>query len=59
MREIVEKSIRKKIAVGKFVDTIENAVKWRNSGVKYISYSVDVGIFYDKCVEIAKKLRSQ
>lgn len=59
MKEIVEKSIRKKIAVGTFVDTIKNAVKWRSVGVKYISYSVDVGIFYDKCVEIAKKLRSQ
>lgn len=35
--------------VGTFVDTIENAHKWRETGVQYLSYSVDVGIFYESC----------
>lgn len=43
--------------LGIFSDTIESAVKWRNIGVKYISYSVDVGIFYEKCREINQKIR--
>lgn len=59
MNEIVEKSIQKGAAVGTFVDTIENAEKWRELGVKYISYSVDVGIFYEKCVEIVQKIRAR
>ena len=59
MKEIVEKSIQKGAAVGTFVDTIENAEKWRELGVKYISYSVDVGIFYEKCVEIVQKIRAR
>lgn len=59
MKEIVEKSIQKGAAVGTFVDTIENAEKWRELGVKYISYSVDVGIFYEKCVEIVQKVRAR
>jgi 4-hydroxy-2-oxoheptanedioate aldolase len=59
MKEIVEKSVQKKVAVGTFVDTIENAQKWRRVGIKYIAYSVDVGIFYDKCVEIVKQIRAE
>ena len=42
-----------------FVDTIEDAQKWEKLGVKYLSYSVDVGLFYEKCktdVETMKML---
>ncbi len=56
MKEIIEKSVRGGVAVGTFVDTYENADKWRGLGVKYIAYSVDVGIFYDKCVEVVKRI---
>jgi 4-hydroxy-2-oxoheptanedioate aldolase len=56
MKEIIEKSVLRGVAVGTFVDTFENADKWRGLGVKYISYSVDVGIFYDKCVEVVKRI---
>lgn len=51
MNEIINKCKEKNISVGTFVDTIENAVKWKEAGVKYIAYSVDVGIFYDACKE--------
>jgi 4-hydroxy-2-oxoheptanedioate aldolase len=56
MKEIIEKSTHRGTAVGTFVDTFENADKWRGLGVKYIAYSVDVGIFYDKCVEVVKRI---
>jgi 4-hydroxy-2-oxoheptanedioate aldolase len=57
MREIVDKSLQRGVAVGTFVDTFENADKWRNAGIKYIAYSVDMGIFYEKCSEIVKRIR--
>jgi 4-hydroxy-2-oxoheptanedioate aldolase len=39
------------------VDTIEAAGKWRAAGVKYLCYSVDVGLFTEKCREIISSLR--
>ena len=54
MLEIIEKCREKNITVGTFVDTPENAVKWKKLGVKYISYSVDMGIFYDAVKNIIK-----
>jgi 4-hydroxy-2-oxoheptanedioate aldolase len=56
--EIVEKCTPKGIAVGNFVETVESARKWRDLGVKYISYSVDVGIFYEACREIIQGIRA-
>jgi 4-hydroxy-2-oxoheptanedioate aldolase len=58
MKEIVRKSLQRNIAVGTFVDTPENAVKWREAGVRYIAYSVDVGIFHDACKDLVQKLRA-
>ncbi len=49
MKEIVGTCLRRGTIVGTFVDTVEGAKKWRDSGVKYLSYSVDVGLFYEKC----------
>jgi len=57
MVEIINKCLPKGIAVGTFVETIEGARKWRDLGVKYISYSVDVGIFTDACREIVQSIR--
>ena len=34
--------------------TPENAVKWKRLGIKYISYSVDMGIFYEAMTDIVK-----
>jgi 4-hydroxy-2-oxoheptanedioate aldolase len=56
--EIVEKCAPKGIAVGNFVETVESAKRWRELGVKYISYSVDVGIFYEACREIIQGIRA-
>ena len=58
MLEIVNKCKEKNVVVGTFADTIENMLKWKNLGVKYISYSVDTGIFYDAVSNIVKKIKS-
>ena len=54
MLEIVDKCKEKNVTVGTFVDTPENAVKWKRLGIKYISYSVDMGIFYEAMTDIVK-----
>ena len=57
MLEIVKKCDEKGVTVGTFADTPANAEKWRSNGVKYISYSVDVGIFYNAVRELAENLK--
>lgn len=49
MKKIVERARKKNKVIGAFVDTPEDLIMWRNLGVKYLSYSVDVGIFLDAC----------
>jgi 4-hydroxy-2-oxoheptanedioate aldolase len=58
MEEIIGKCLSKGVTVGTFADTCEDAERWISLGVKYIAYSVDVGLFYDKCREVSSKLRS-
>jgi 4-hydroxy-2-oxoheptanedioate aldolase len=58
MRTIVEKCLQRKILVGTFVDTIADARKWRDAGVRYLCYSVDVGLFTEKCREVVAGLSS-
>lgn len=57
MLKIIKKCAEKGISVGTFVDTKENALKWKSLGVKYISYSVDMGIFYDAAKSIVEMLK--
>ena len=57
MIEIVKKCEKKGIIVGTFADTYEDAHKWKRMGVKYISYSVDVGIFSDAVREIMHTIK--
>jgi len=47
------------VVVGTFVDTIEQARRWRAAGVKYLCYSVDVGLFTEKCRETVRSLRGE
>jgi 4-hydroxy-2-oxoheptanedioate aldolase len=44
--------------VGTFVENPESAEKWIRSGVQYISYAVDVGIYLNACTEIVRKTRT-
>lgn len=57
MSYVVNKAREKNVVLGTFIDTIENYNLWKNSGLQYFSYSVDVGIFYDACCNLLKDLR--
>lgn len=52
MKKIVAKAKKKNKVIGTFVDTPQDLVMWRDLGVKYLSYSVDVGIFLDACRDL-------
>lgn len=54
MQHIVEKAKKAKKVIGCFVDTFADLKMWRELGLQYLSYSVDVGIFIDACKEIKK-----
>lgn len=56
MCEIVEKAKKKNKVIGVFVDTLEDLKMWRNMGIQYLSYSVDVGIFMEGCKSIIKSI---
>jgi 4-hydroxy-2-oxoheptanedioate aldolase len=59
MRTIVDECLARRVVVGTFTDTIEGARKWRAAGVKYMCYSVDVGLFTEKCRETARRVRDE
>ena len=52
MNQIVDLCAARGVAVGTFVDTPENAAKWRARGVRYLSYGVDVGLVAEKAAEV-------
>ncbi|MCL2072178.1 MAG: aldolase/citrate lyase family protein, partial [Oscillospiraceae bacterium] len=54
IKQIIKKAKEKNITVGTFADTKESLDMWKSAGVKYLAYSVDVGLFYDKCKEITE-----
>jgi len=58
MKEVVTKCRENNIAVGTFADDIETAKKWISLGVQYMSFSVDVGIFYEANKNIIRELKS-
>jgi len=56
MTKIVERARQANKYVGTFVDNIDNALKWKSRGIQYLSYSVDVGLFYEYSVGIVKSV---
>ena len=56
MKEIIGKCSSKGVCVGTFVDNINNANKWKDAGIRYIAYSVDVGLLYEHCRNIVANL---
>ncbi len=59
MLKIVAQCKEHNVAVGVFTDTVANAKKWKKHGVKYISYSVDVGLFCDAVKSVLKEVKSE
>ncbi|MCK5250674.1 MAG: hypothetical protein KAJ98_11950, partial [Spirochaetaceae bacterium] len=56
MCSIVDRCRGKGVLVGTFVDTPENAQKWKDAGVHYLAYGVDVGLLADKASEVKKAI---
>jgi len=49
MKHIVTKAKAKNKIIGTFVDNLSNLELWRNAGVQYLSYNVDIGLYMDAC----------
>ena len=49
MKSIIARAQEKGKIVGTFVDNMKNLKLWRDVGVQYLSYSVDIGIFTEAC----------
>lgn len=58
MNDIVKRARSRGIVTGTFTDTPQSAKMWKEAGVQYISYSVDVGIFTGACSQLVKELKS-
>lgn len=54
--EITRDCLQRGITVGTFVDTMDAARHWMAAGVRYLSYSVDIGIFTDACRSLVTQL---
>lgn len=51
IKKIISKASAKGVKVGCFADTVEGGKKWRDLGVKFIGYSCDTYLFYQKALE--------
>ena len=58
IKDIVRKCNEKNIIVGNYNDTVPMAKKWISLGIRYISYSVDTGIFSEGCKRAISSLKS-
>lgn len=57
MKMIKEKANHYNKIVGTFIETPADLKIWKDLGLLYLSYKVDVGIFYDACCNLYKKLK--
>lgn len=57
MKDAVKLARKHGKAVGTFTESVENAKKWRDIGVQYISYAVDVGLVMNTFKSITNQLK--
>ncbi|WP_100065616.1 HpcH/HpaI aldolase family protein [Miniphocaeibacter massiliensis] len=55
IKYIVDKANNKGAVVGTFIDSLDSLHFWKNLGIKYLAYSVDVGIFVDSCKRLVNE----
>ena len=61
MHRIIEAAALAKeagVALGFFVDDIPTAIKWKNRGIRYISFSADVSMMYDAFAQKVEEFRA-
>ncbi|MCG6190837.1 HpcH/HpaI aldolase family protein [Maribellus maritimus] len=56
MKKVVKKATHYNKVVGTFVETPADLKMWKDLAVRYLSYKVDVGIFYNACSNIYREL---
>ena len=59
MEQVIIKAKEKGKVIGTFVDNVDAGLKWIELGVQYISYSVDVGMFLEKCKDTVQLFKSK
>jgi 4-hydroxy-2-oxoheptanedioate aldolase len=47
------------VVTGVFADTYEAALRWKNAGIQYLSYSTDVGIYTEACKKILENIKGK
>lgn len=57
MNKIVRAAKERNVVIGTFTDSESMMERWMKAGVQYISYSVDMGIFYDSCRRLTEQFR--
>ena len=58
MKKIVVKAKAKGKVIGTFVDDMRLLKLWRDIGIQYLSYNVDVGIFMNACKDILEGINN-
>ena len=59
IKEVIEKTRKRGLIVGTFVEDVETSYKWIDMGIQYISYSVDVGILYERSKKIVCEIKKR
>lgn len=59
MESLINKAKKAGKYIGVFIDTINNAIIWRDMGVHYLAYSVDMGIYFSACKNIVNKMKNK
>lgn len=57
MKMVTEKASQNNKIVGTFIETPADLKIWKDLGLLYLSYKVDVGIFYDACHNLFSELK--
>lgn len=57
MGQIIREAKKSDKIIGTFVDNLTAANKWAAAGVQFIAYSVDVGLIYEKFLEVVSNWR--
>jgi len=57
MEDVVSRAKKAGVTVGTFTDSAETLNTWKSAGVRYLSYSVDVGIFYEACAKLVSSIK--
>ncbi len=58
MQFIIEKAKAKGKVIGTFVDDVKMLKFWREVGVQYLSYNVDIGIYMDACKRVLDQIKA-